>query len=183
MPYISNQQQNTGSVVPTTQVWDVNEIYAANLDPKMQELFIRLYQNLGLMADNLNKKEFGFYLNQVLVNGKVFYNPLSTDAGLYATNDEMYLRPNFRTVVRFTTIEIGANTEPHGLTIGSTWQFTDIHGVANSFTNNAYYPLLYGDSTAPGLLINLDATNVNITNNTGITFELPTDVTIEWNQY
>jgi len=181
--YIPDQQPNTGSNLPTTQVWSVGEIYAAQLEPKLEELFLRLYQNLGLMSDSVNKKEFGFYLEEVLVNGKVYYNPTTSNAGFYNPNDEMNLRPNFRTVVRFPSVQVGANTQAHGLTIGATWQFTEIHGVANSFTNNAYYPLLYGDSATAGITILVNATNVVITNNTAITFELPTDVTLEWCQY
>lgn len=179
MAFIPTQQQDTGSNIPTTQVWNTEEIFSKKFDEKFEELFVRMYQNLGAMADAINKKEFGFYLNQVLVNGKVFYNPAVTAQ----VDAESQLRPNYRTVVNFPSVQMGLNTQAHGLTIGSTWQFTDIHGVANSYTNHVYYPLLYGDSATTGLLLSLDATNVYITNNTAITFELPTDVTIEWNSF
>lgn len=179
MANIPNQQQDTGSNIPTTQIWDTQQIYSANLDDNLEELFVRMYQNLGLMADAINKKEFGYYLNQPLVNGKAFYNSAATAQ----VNSEEQLRPNYRTVVNFPLISSGSNTQPHGLTIGPTWQFTFIGGVANSYTFSSYFPLLYGDSSSGGILVNLDNINVNIINNTGIDFELPTDVTIEWNTF
>lgn len=183
MAYIPDQQQNTGSFIPSTQIWDINEIYQASLDPKMEELFVRLYQNLGLMADNLNKKDFAFYLNEELVNGQRFYNPVTSTAGFYVLNDEMSLRPDFRKVINFGPIAAGANTQPHGLVIGATWKFTRIYATGNDNIGFNYYPIPWASSGgATNIELKVNATNIVITNNSGVAFT-SCDVILEYLKY
>jgi hypothetical protein len=170
--YIPDQQQNTGSFIPTTQVWNTSEIYAADLAPELQELFVRMYQNLGIMTDVLNTKDFAFYLTQELVNSQSYYNP--------ATNDQQTLRPVFRKIIAFGSLPPGETSLPHGLTANAGLKFTDVHGVANDNVGFNYYPLAGGSGSGTNNVeVNLDNTDVNIYNNTAITFT-NCDVVLEY---
>ena len=51
-------QSNPGMMVPTTNVWDVSQIYnLQDISPELRELFVRLYQNLNKMALAVNLKK------------------------------------------------------------------------------------------------------------------------------
>ena len=161
--YIPDQQPNTGSFIPTTQVWNTSEIYAADLDPKLQELFVRLYQNLGIMTDVLNTKEWASYLTQELTNSQAWYNP--------TTNDQQTLRPDFRKVIAFGALPPGPTSLPHGLTANTGLNFTNIYGVANDNVGFNYYPLAGGSGSGTNNVeVDANSTDVNIYNNTAITF-------------
>lgn len=163
-PYIPDQQINTGSFIPTTNVWDVSQIYETDIgSPEFKELFVRLYQNVNNIVLALNTKDSAFYLTEQFVNGQVFTN----------INDlnQLELRPAFRLFVNIGPLPGGVTTVAHGLSITNTWKFTRIYGVASDTIGFNYYPLPWASAAgATNIELKVNATNVVITNNSGINF-------------
>ena len=154
---------NSGSFVPTTQVWDVSEIYAIeSIDPKLQELLVRMYQNLNLQALVLNTKESGFYVLSQFVDGNVWFpNPALSSS----SSTTPVLRQEYIKVIYYTTAlpNAGTATIPHGITVTSATTFTQIYATANDTTGMNYIPISYASPTlANNIEIKVDATNVTI---------------------
>jgi hypothetical protein len=163
MPYIPDQQKDTGSFIATTNVWDVSQIYETEIgSQEFKELFVRLYQNINNIVLALNTKDSAFYLTEEFVNGQIFTN--LTDLS------QLALRPVFRKFINIGPLGALA-TIPHGLAITNTWKFTRIYGVASDTVNLLYYPLPW--ASAAGLTnieLKVNVTDVIVTNNSGIAF-------------
>jgi len=164
MSFIPNQAANTGSFVPTTQVWDVGEIYQLkNIDDDFRELLVRLYQNLGNMSTSLNGKISGFYPLQEFLTSALYFNP--------ASSDPLKQRNEFLTTVNIGALAAGATTVAHGITIDTNWKLVQIYGAATK-TSGTYYPLPYASAGgANNISLSMNATNILITNNSGVTFD------------
>jgi len=151
-----------GSFVPTTNVWDVSQIYSTEVtSPEFKELLVRLYQNLNFMSINTNLKDIGYYDTNEQVNGQQFFpNP--------ATSSVSPVNDNFRSVFR-KTINFGAlpNTTTksvaHGIDVTDTMTFTRIYGTASDLSARSYIPLPYASNVANSSIeLYVDATNVTI---------------------
>ena len=157
MPYIPNEVANTGLYIPTTQMWDVQQLYDADIDPKLRELLVRMYQNLFLMANTLNQKDSALYMNQDFMNGQLFFNPASNSPDEY--------RPDFRKVIDFGALPNSVDKPiAHGLTFTADTTPTRIYGAAINPLIPRLIPLPY-PSVVPGANIELwvDGTDVHIT--------------------
>lgn len=153
---------NRGAFVPTTNIWDVSELYTIDLSsPQFRELLVRLYQNINAMALVLNIKDSGYYVQDEFINGQQFFpNPSLTSASSTT--------PVFRSVVR-KVINFGAlsNTAAksvaHGLTINSSYTFTRIYGCSSDTSGSNYIPLPYASPTAANNIeLKVDSTNVTV---------------------
>ena len=160
---------NVGTVLPTNYVWDIQELQSIDLDPKFKELLIRLYQNLNIMALTVNNKDTGIYqLNEFSTNQTYFPNP--------ANNSTTPQTASTRQVLRWTYLipNLGAvATVPHNIAITANTTFVKIYGVANDTAGKRYYPLPW--ASAAGLTnieVVVNATNIVITNNSGLTFAI-----------
>jgi hypothetical protein len=164
VPYIPDQQINTGLFIPTTNNWDVENIKELDTNSEeFKELFVRLYQNINNISVALNAKDSAFYLLEEFNTGQLYFNP--TTAG----HDS--LRPVFRKVINLSPLVPGVNNFAHGLTIAPTWKFTKIAGVATS-TNvvASYYPLPFIGTGLSRIVVYSDNANIVVNNTTGITF-------------
>jgi len=158
MTYIPNQQQNTGSFIPTTYVWDVSQIASVEVtSPEFKELLIRLYQNVNVIAQALNITDSGYYITDEFNTGIQLFNPTTTDP--------LQNRPVFRKIINTGTLPAGIKNVAHTLTITSTWQFVSIRGAATDTAGGNYYPLPYATVS-----VVLNNTNVVINNTSGIVF-------------
>jgi hypothetical protein len=153
--------QNTiAQFVPTAQIFDVERVNKQELSNEdLKELLVRIYQSLNTSAAVINSKGSGVFQLGEFINNDVYF---------VASGDDSEGLPNqqrsvYRKVINFGAVVPGASTQPHGLTIGTTWTFVKIYGCASK--TNAYYPI---PNSQIGL--NLDATNVNIINGTALTF-------------
>lgn len=163
MANTTSQANQVGLFVPSTNVWDVSQLYSTEVtDPAFKELLVRLYQNVNLMAIALNIKDSGYYDTQEFVNGQLFFpNP--------ANNSAMGKAAVYRQVARLTIIfgalpNTATKSVPHGLTPNSSWTFTRIYGAASDTTGFNYIPLPYASPVlANNIELNVDATNVNVT--------------------
>lgn len=165
MAYITNQQINTGSFVPTTNIWDVGQLYEVQVgSPEFKELLVRLYQNINIIALALNTKVSGFFIDQEFVNGKI-----------YATSDNA--EPNIEPIQGWTKFIIigalgaGATTTPHGITFTNTYAMISITGAASNTSTFNYYPIGAANGGTTDIQVTVNSTNVVVTNNSGVTFD------------
>lgn len=163
MSFIPEQQTNQGSFIPTTGIFEIARIYEADVNSdEFKELLARLYQTVNNIANVLNIKDTGYYLQSEFVTGALYFNP--------TTADPLKQRPVFRIVINTGALAAGANPTNHNLTIGATWNFVRIYGAANGAPN--YYPLPYASPNpgATNIAVTVNATQVIVTNNSGNTF-------------
>lgn len=151
--------------IPTTSIWDPSNI-PQNIDPVLKELFIRMYQNLNLMANVLNVADIGFYNTQYeFVNGQQYFaNPANNSS----TQSNPSQRPVFRTVVNFGALpNAGIKSVVHNIPFNNGFSATRIYGAASDTTGLTYIPLPFASPVLnQNIQLDLDAVNVNVT--TGI---------------
>lgn len=151
-----------GSFIPTTQIWDVSQIYATNLESPdaLRELFVRMYQNLNLMATSLNTRDAGFYVKNEFVNGQIYFsNPnLSSQTDVAASPRQVY-----RKVIVMPALQNASpTTQAHGITITPSTTFTRIYGATTNNTQTSFLPLPYVAVTDPDGNIQLSVTNTDV---------------------
>jgi hypothetical protein len=162
---------SVGSYSPVTFIFDIGELQEVDVtSPQFKELLIRLYQNLNTMANVVNVKESAYYIpNQEFLNGQQWFpNPSSSGSSFEVPN-----RQDYRTVLNFGTLAPGTTSVNHNIPITSSVTFTQIYGTANDTIGKNYYPLPWASSAgATNIEIKVNATQVTITNNTAITFNI-----------
>lgn len=163
MGYIPTQQSNTGSYVPTTNIWDVARLYDVDINSEeFRELLVRLYQNVNNITLVLNTKDSAFYLEQEFASGQIYFNPNSTDP-----ND---LRPSYRIIIDTGALAAGVNATNHNLDITDTWTFTKIIGAASNSGALLYYPLPFAGTSSNNIQVTVSGTQVIINNQSGQIF-------------
>lgn len=169
--------------VPTTDIWDVSQVYDTDFrDPgQMQELFVRLYQNLNNMSLSLNARDAGYYDTQQYLNSQVFFpNPALNSS----TATTPTYRSVFRKVINFGALpNTGTKSVAHGIVCSAATSFTRIYGAASDPVGFNYIPLPYASPTlANNISIDVDATNVTITTGSNRTAFTITYVVLEYLQ-
>jgi len=176
-------QLGPGSFVPTTNIWDVSEIYSTSVtSDEFKELLVRLYQNLNIMSLNLNIKTTGYYPLTEFVTGEAFFpNPdttLTTSSGINRGLRQVFIKvinfgalPNTGTKKIAHGISIRTKTVSPGpppLTTESGYTFIDIYGTASDTTGANYIHLPYASTTAlnQNVSLDVDATDVIVTTGT-----------------
>lgn len=164
MPFVPDQQINTGSYVQQTPIFDVSKLYEVEVNsPEFKELLVILAQQTNNISLVLNNKISGYYLLEEFVTGANYFNPNSTDP--------LQLKPEFGKTFNIGALPAGVTNVAHNLTITNTWQFTNIYGTANDNVGSNYYPLPFASAGgATNIELRVNATNIVITNNSGINF-------------
>lgn len=175
--------QNTGSFVPTSFVWDIARLYEIkdlNSD-EFKELFVRLYQNIGLIALSLNTRDAGYYNTSEFINGQLFFPNPANNSSTAAAAD---FRQVYRTVVNFGPLpNTGTTSVPHNITVTPQTTFTRIYGATSNHTQNLFLPLPYAAQPASqNIELYVDATNVNIVTGADETLFTVTYVILEYLQ-
>ena len=157
---------NYGAFVPTSNVWDVSEIYQATNDPKLQELLVRLYQNLNRLSLSTNVKDSALYVQEEFVNGQSYFPKPGTSS---VTAQAPAMRQVFRKTIDFGALPAGGATKmvAHGLSPTVDWSCTRIYGAATApvdATHVYFAPIPYSSANGTNTLeLNTDSTNVYIT--------------------
>lgn len=141
-----SKQTNPGMMLPTTNVWDVSQIYAIeNISPELRELLVRLYQNLNTMALAVNLKDTGYYTLQEFLTGQLFFpNTLNGEQ----TPSTPVFRQAFRKVINFGPLpNAGTRSVPHYIDINSGYSFTNIMGTATGVVPFLSIPIPYASGT------------------------------------
>ena len=161
------QISNVGSFVPTTNVWETQQLYDVDINSEeFKELLVRLYQNINNIAIALNTKDTGYYSTIEFLNGQLFFpNPaLSTST----TQGNTY-RQVFRTTVNFGALpNTGTKSVAHNIDIAplvpTNFTFTRIYGAANKPDQSSFIPLPYSSATLDNNIeLSVTATDVVIT--------------------
>lgn len=162
MSFIPGQQTDTGSFIPTTGSFEVSHVYTTDVNsPDFKELIARLFQMVITNSNVLNLKDTGFYLQEEFATGQLYFNG--------ATTDPLKLRPVFRKVIDMGALGAGVTSIAHGLTPTADWRFVHIYGAANGTPN--FYPLPFVSAAgATNIEVRVNATNVIVTNNSGVAF-------------
>ncbi len=160
----SSNPLNSGAFIPTSNIWDVSEIYSTEVtSPQFKELLVRLYQNLNNMANSINVRDAGYYVTQEFVNGQTFFqNPTLNSS---STTSPVF-RQVYRKVINFGALPnaAGSKTVAHGIPINAAYSFTRIYACASDQTGLNFIPIPYASSNAADIIeIKVDATNVTIT--------------------
>jgi len=169
----TNQQTNTGSFVPLTNIWDVQRLQEVDVkSEEFKELLVRLYQNINNICLALNIKDVGYYTLSEFLNGQLFFpNPSLSSS----TSQSPTYRQVFRTVVNFGALpNAGAKSVAHNIPITpatpTTYSFTRIYGAAsNGATQTSFIPLPFSSSTL-NQNIKLEVTNTNVVITTAIDY-------------
>lgn len=175
----NNFQNNVGLFVPTTNIWDVDEL--RNLDvtkPEFKELIVRLYQNINNITLALNLKDSAYYFQQEFLNGQAFFlNP-----NVINSNNALY-RQAFRMVVDCGALaDTGTISIPHNINPLQSYSFTRIYGATSDQTSQSYLPLPYSSATsiADNIELSVDSTYVNITTGSDRSSYVTTYVIVEY---
>lgn len=171
----TNNQANIGAYIVTTNVWDVQPILSSNLDPQLKELFVRLYQNLGNMANIINVKDTGIYTNDsIVVSQQYFPNPT-------AQNQEY--RQVYRAVIDCGPLaNTGTTSTAHNIQVTSNTIFTRIYGCSTN-PGTDFIPLPYASATlVNNIELDVDNSNINITTAADYSAYIITYVVVEYIQ-
>lgn len=168
------QPHRGGAAVPNNFIWDVAQIQDVDVNSReFKELLIRLYQDLGLMAEVLNVKESGYYYLGEFVNSQLWFpNPaLTSETATVAT-----YRPNTRLVVIFGALpNTGTKSVAHGLTPNAAWTWTLVQATATNTTTFQGFTLNSAQAT-----LTVDATNVTITTTANLSAYNVCNVVLEY---
>lgn len=173
----NNQATFFGSFVPTTNIWDVDEMRKLDVrSPEFKELLIRLYQNINLMALSLNDKTTGLYPLQQFINGKQYFpNPNSSNQSQF--------RPSNSLLINFGALPNAASKSvAHGITVNSGTTWTHISAYATNPSTGAGYPIPNTAQSTTGIAsaIDVSSTNVTITTSGNLSAFTTTFVFLEW---
>lgn len=149
-----------GSFIPTTEIYDVTDVDVRS--EEFKDVFIRLQQTVSDIANSLNIRDAGFYVEEEFVNGQIWFpNPnLSSTTGQAPT-----FRQVFRKVINFGALpNTGTTNVAHSIAPDSTFTFTRIYGCASDTTGLDYLPIPFASPTdAENIKLEVDNTNVSIT--------------------
>lgn len=158
---------NFGSFVPTTSVWEIQQIQSANIDANLKEILVRLYQNINNIAIVLNGKDSAMYNTNEFLTGQTFF-PTLNQAQSNASTPQM--RPVYRTVVNFGPLpNATTKTVPHNIPVNAGYTFTRIYGAASNATGQSNIPIPFSSSVL-NENIKLEITNTNASITTGIDY-------------
>ncbi len=175
----NNFPGNVGLFVPTTNIWDVDEL--RNIDvtkPEFKELIVRLYQNINNITLALNLKDSAYYFQQEFVTGQAFFlNPN------VITNQNSLYRQSFRMVIDCGALaNAGTISIPHNIDPLQSYSFTRIYGATSDQTAQSYLPLPYSSATsiADNIELSVDSTYIYITTGSDRTSYVTTYVVVEY---
>jgi len=147
-------KQERGVFLPTTQIWDSASISASSgSSDDLKKLIIKLYENINIISEAINKKDTGIYDVNEYLCGQMYFS----------TAGDKQLRPVYRKVVDFGALPAaGTKTVAHGITFNNTCKTTQVYGSATN-PSTGFIPICYASPVlADNIELWVDATNVNI---------------------
>lgn len=157
-------QSNFGSFVPTTNIWEVQQLQSLNIDPQLKELLVRLYQNINTISLSLNTRNSGYYVQEEFINGEIYFPNTNLNS---TTSQAPTLRQVFRKVINFGTLpNSGSKSVAHDITVTSGYSLTRLSGAATNSTQTSFISIPFA-STSSSENIKLEMTNTNMVITTG----------------
>jgi hypothetical protein len=151
----------TGVFVPSTYIWDVAQVSSLKANPDLQELLVRMYQNINQITLALNVKDSGVYALSEFVNGQLLFPNPNNNSSTAAYPAQ---RQILRKVINFGALpNAGTKAVAHGIICTSATLFTRIYGAASDTTGFNYIPLSYASPTlVNNIELKVDGTNVTV---------------------
>ena len=150
--------EDRSTFLPTTQIWDSTNISSLHGSPnELKQLIIKLYENINIISEVLNKKDTGIYDVNEYICGQTYF-PTAARANQF--------RAVYRKVIDWDKAlpnAAGSATVAHGITLNNTCTFTRIYGVASDLAGTTFMPLPYASPVlADNIELWVDNANVNI---------------------
>jgi hypothetical protein len=114
-----------------------------------------IVEQLKKLANAVNAREIGFFLDQELLSGKSFIPGVNIASG---GGSSQQFRTILRKVITFPGLTVGLNTQPHEVTVDANFSLIQMFGAATNATALTGEPLPNGSDT-----ITYDATNIYVT--------------------
>ncbi len=114
-----------------------------------------IVEQLKKLANGVNSREIGFFLDQELLSGKAFIPGvnIASEGG-----SSQQFRTVLRKVITFPSLSIGTNSQLHGITVDANFSLIQMFGGATDATALTGEPLPNGSDT-----ITYDSTKVYVT--------------------
>ena len=163
-----NSQSNFGSFVPTTNIWDVQQLQSLNIDPQLKELLIRLYQNINNIAIVLNTKDSAYYVQPEFLNGQIYFPDPTLNS---TTSQSPTMRQVFRTVVDFGPLpNAGGKLVPHNIQVTPDFIFTRIYATATKTDASVAIPIPFASISGVTSNVELAISSTDVAIFTGIDY-------------
>lgn len=158
-------QSNFGSFVPTTNIWDIQQLQSLDIDPQLKELLVRLYQNINVLSLSVNTRDAGYYVQEEFLNGQIYF----PDPALTSTTAQSpVLRQVFRKVVNFGALpNAGSKSVAHNITVTPGYSLTRLYAAATNDTQTSFIGIPFASPTL-NENIKLEMTDTDMTITTGI---------------
>lgn len=114
-----------------------------------------IVEQLKRLANAVNIREIGWFLDQELLSGKAFIPGAEAMSDL---STSQVFRTILRKVIVFPGLTIGVNTQPHGVVVDANFSLIQLFGAATNAVAFTGEPIPNGADT-----ITYDATNIIIT--------------------
>lgn len=114
-----------------------------------------IVEQLKKLANAINVREIGFFLDQELLSGKAFIPGLNI---IVEGNSSQRFRTILRKVIEFPGLTIGVNTQPHDIFIDANFSLIQLFASATNATALTGEPIPNGADT-----ISYTATDIVIT--------------------
>jgi|SRR5579864_1566091 hypothetical protein len=137
--------QNLESYVP---VYDV-------APEKWEDARAFIVEQLKKLANAINIREIGFYLDQELLSGKSF---IPGSNNVLDGGSSQQFRTILRKVIVFPGLSVGVNTQPHGIFVDANFSLIQLYAAATNATALTGEPIPNGSDT-----ISYNSTNIIIT--------------------
>jgi len=152
-----------GAFLPTTDVFDRGIIDSIDVNSEdFKDFIVRLYQTTNNIANAVNIRDAGYYVESEFVNGQRWFQNKNLTSKTAQTPEH---RQVFRKVIDFgALLDTAAKNIAHGLTMTDDYTFTRIYGTASDTTGHTYIPIPYASPVlANSIEISLDLDFVWIT--------------------
>lgn len=120
-----------------------------------------IVEQLKRVAQAINTREIGWFLDEELISGKQFIPSASASAS--TSSDSQQYRTILRKVIDFGTLpNTTSKSVPHGITVDSNFTLMQIYGAATDPTGLLSIPLPFVSAASPAKPIQLfmNATDV-----------------------
>lgn len=158
---------------PDSQVYESYQPVYDAVPEKWEEGRPFIVEQLKRVAQAINTREIGWYLDEEVISGKQFIPSASASAS--TSSDSQQYRTILRKVIDFGALpNTTSKSVPHGITVDSNFTLIHIYGAATDPTGMLSIPLPFVSAASPARPIQLfmNATNVVVItteNNTNYT--------------
>ncbi len=119
-----------------------------------------IVEQLKKLANAINAREIGFFLDQELLSGKSFIPGINIESG---GGSSQQFRSVLRKVIDFGPLpNTGVKSVPHGIFIDANFTLVQLYGAATDPIGLTSISLGHAAGPPNQVSINLDATNINV---------------------